>query len=58
MKFEFPQRNYILLSVIAVCATLLAVLSYQYSVSYSDQIFRLEFEDTKSNAKIQADYLS
>src|ERR671933_2115574 len=58
MKFEFPQRNYSLLSVIAVCATLLAVLSYQYSVSYSDQIFRLEFDDTKSNAKIQADYLS
>jgi signal transduction histidine kinase len=56
--FEFPQKNYILLSVIAVCATLLAVLSYQYSISYSDQIFRLEFEDTKSNAKIQADYLS
>ena len=57
--FDFPQKNYILLSVIAVCATLLAVLSYQYSsISYSDQIFRLESEDTKSNAKIQADYLS
>jgi hypothetical protein len=47
-----------LLSVIAVCTTLLAVLSCRYSISYSDQIFRLEFEDTKSNAKIQADYLS
>jgi signal transduction histidine kinase len=56
--FQFPQKSYILLSIIAVCATLLAILSYQYSISYSDQILRLESEDIRSNAKIQADYLS
>jgi signal transduction histidine kinase len=56
--FQFPQKSYILLSIIAVCATLLAILSYQFSISYSDQTLRLESEDIRSNAKIQADYLS
>ena len=56
--FEFPQKSYILLTIIAVCATLLAILSYQFSISYSDQTLRLESEDIRSNAKIQADYLS
>jgi signal transduction histidine kinase len=56
--FQFPQKSYILLSIIAVCATLLAILSYQFSISYSDQVLRLESEDIRSNAKIQADYLS
>jgi signal transduction histidine kinase len=57
--FQFPQKkNYVLLGIIAVCATLLAILSYQYSVSYSDQILGIASEDIRSNAKIQADYLS
>jgi signal transduction histidine kinase len=57
--FQFSQKkNYVLLGIIAVCATLLAILSYQYSVSYSDQILRIESEDIRSNAKIQAEYLS
>ncbi len=56
--FQFPQKSYILLTIIAVCATLLAILSYQFSSSYSDQTLRLESEDIRSNAKIQADYLS
>ncbi|MFL6339082.1 MAG: hypothetical protein ACJ718_08270, partial [Nitrososphaeraceae archaeon] len=56
--FQFPQKSYILLTIIAVCATLLAILSYQFSSSYSDQTLRLESEDIRSNAKIQADYIS
>lgn len=57
--FQFPQKkNYILLAIIAVCATSLAIFSYQYSVSYVDQILRVESEDIRSNAKIQADYIS
>ena len=55
---QFPQKSYILLTIIAVCATLLAILSYQYSISYSDQTLKLESEDIRSNAKIQADYIS
>ena len=59
MRFlQFPQKSYILLTIIAVCATLLAILSYQYSISYSDQTLKLESEDIRSNAKIQADYIS
>ena len=56
--FQFQQKSYILLSIIAVCATLLAILSYQFSISYSDQTLRLESEYIRSNAKIQANYLS
>src|SRR5919199_1074263 len=59
MRFlQLPQKSYILLTIIAVCATLLAILSYQYSISYSDQTLKLESEDIRSNAKIQADYIS
>ena len=59
MRFlQFQQKSYVLLTIIAVCATLLAVLSYQYSISYSDQTLKLESEDIRSNAKIQADYIS
>lgn len=57
--FQFPQKkNYILLAIIAICATSLAIFSYQYSVSYVDQILGIESEDIRSNAKIQADYIS
>src|ERR671931_2338154 len=56
--FQFTQKSYILLIIIAVCATLLAILSYQFSISYSDQTLRLGSQDIRSNAKIQADYLS
>jgi signal transduction histidine kinase len=58
MFFQFPHKNYILLSIIAVCAIFLAILSYQYSVFYANQIIALESEDIRSNAKIQADHIS
>src|ERR671930_558820 len=56
--FQFTQKSYILLIIIAVCATLLAIFCYQFSISYSDQTLRVQSEDIRSNAKIQADYLS
>ena len=56
--FLFPYKNYILLTIIVVCVALLTILSYRYSVSYSGQILTTASEDIRSNAKIQADYLS
>ena len=56
--FQFPQKSSILLGIIAICATLFAIFCYQFSISYSDQTIRVQSEDIRSNAKIQADYLS
>jgi signal transduction histidine kinase len=57
-QFQFTQKNYILLAIIVVCAVFLAIFSYEYSVSSANQILEIASEDIRSNAKIQAYYIS
>jgi signal transduction histidine kinase len=55
---QSPQKNYVLLGIIAVSAVLLSIFSYEYSVSVADQILESSSDDIRSNAKVQTHYLS
>jgi len=46
------------LTAIVIVATLLSILSYQYSTFISNQIIQTASEDIRSNAKIEASDLA
>ncbi|HKU48644.1 MAG TPA: sensor histidine kinase, partial [Nitrososphaera sp.] len=54
MSFRFSKGSIAIIIVIIVVATVLATVSYQYSTSTADAIFKIASDDVRSNAEIQA----
>src|SRR5919109_2278946 len=58
LKSALSRNNIIVLIIIVTVATLLSILSYQYSTLISNQIIQSASEDIRSNAKIEANDLA
>jgi signal transduction histidine kinase len=58
LKAALSRNNLIVLIIIVTVATLLSILSYQYSTLISNQIIQSASEDIRSNAKIEANDLA
>ena len=58
LKNIISKNSFILLIIIAVVASILSILSYQYFTSISDGIVNIASEEIRSNARIEAHDLS
>jgi signal transduction histidine kinase len=58
LKNIISKNSFILLILIAVVASILSILSYQYFTSISDGIVNIASEEIRSNARIEAHDLS
>ena len=58
LRAALSRNNLIVLIIIVKVATLLSILSYQYSTLISNQIIQSASEDIRSNAKIEANDLA